>query len=66
LMPSSLNKDVKRLKEESSWQAQAYSYVFYFSPEYWLPYYKERCDMMILTKLKCSKPREIPRMMKGN
>jgi hypothetical protein len=28
LMPSSLDKDEKRLKEESSWQVQSYSYVF--------------------------------------
>jgi hypothetical protein len=34
LMPSSLDKDEKRLKEESSRQAQAYSYVFYFSLVY--------------------------------
>jgi hypothetical protein len=30
LIPSSLDKDEKRLKEESSCQAQAYSYVFLF------------------------------------
>jgi hypothetical protein len=41
LMPSSLDKDEKRFKEESSWQAQAYSYVFYLSLEYRSPYYKE-------------------------
>jgi hypothetical protein len=37
LIPSSLGKDEKRLKEESSWQAQAYSYVFYSSLEYRSP-----------------------------
>jgi hypothetical protein len=66
LMPSSLDKDEKRLKEESSWQAQAYSYVFYLSIEYRSPYYKEGCNMMILTKSKCSKHRKIPRVMKEN
>jgi hypothetical protein len=64
LMPSSLDKDEKRLKEESSWQAQAYYYVFYLSLEYTSPYYKEGCNMVILTQPKCSKPREIPRVMK--
>jgi hypothetical protein len=34
LMPSRLDKDEKQLKEESSRQAQAYSYVFYFSLVY--------------------------------
>jgi hypothetical protein len=34
LMPSSLNQDKKRLKEESSWQAQAYFLCFYLSFEY--------------------------------
>jgi hypothetical protein len=29
-------------------------------------YYKEGCNMVILTKPKCSKPREIPRVMRGN
>jgi hypothetical protein len=66
LKPSSLDKDEKWLKEESSCQAQAYSYVFYLSFEYRSPYYKDECNMMILTKSKCSKPREIPRVMKGN
>jgi hypothetical protein len=66
LMPSSLDKNEKRLKEESSWQAQAYSYVFYLSLEYRSTYYKEGCNMVILTKPKCSKPEEIPRVMKGN
>jgi hypothetical protein len=66
LMPSSLDKDEKWLKEESSCQAQAYSLVFYLSLEYRLTYYKERCKMVILTKPKCSKPKEIPRVMKGN
>jgi hypothetical protein len=66
LMLSSLDKDEKWLKEESSWQAQAYSYVFYLSLEYRSPYYKEGCNMVILTKSKCSKPREIPRVMRGN
>jgi hypothetical protein len=66
LMPSSLDKDEKWLKEGSSWQAQAYSYVFYLSLEYMLSYYKEECNMVILTKPKCSKPREIPRVMRGN
>jgi hypothetical protein len=66
LMPSSLDKDEKRLKEESSWQAQAYSYVFSLSLEYSSPYYKEGCNMVILTKPKCSKPREIPRVMREN
>jgi hypothetical protein len=64
LMPSSLYKDEKQLKEESS--CQAHSYVFYFSLEYRSPYYKEGCNMVILTKPKCSKPREIPRVMRGN
>jgi hypothetical protein len=66
LMPSRLDKDEKWHKEESSWQAQVYSYVFYLSLEYRSPYYKEGCNMVILTKPKCSKPREIPRVMKGN
>jgi hypothetical protein len=34
LKPLSLEKDEKRLKEELSCQAQAYSYVFYLSLEY--------------------------------
>jgi hypothetical protein len=63
LMPSSLDKDEKRLKKESIWQAQAYSYVFYSSLEYMSSYYKEGCNMVILTKPKCSKPRVIPRVM---
>jgi hypothetical protein len=66
LMPSSLDKDEKWLKEESSWQAQAYSYAFYLSLEYRSPYYKVGCNMVILTKPKCSKPREIPRVIRGN
>jgi hypothetical protein len=66
LMPSSLDKDENRRKEESSCQSQAYSYVFYFSLEYRSSYYKEGYNMVILTKLKCSKPREIPRVMRGN
>jgi hypothetical protein len=66
LMPSSLDKDEKRLKEESCSQDQAYSYVFYFSLEYRSSYYKEGCNMEILKKPKCLKPREIPRVMKGN
>jgi hypothetical protein len=66
LMPSSLDKDEKRLKEESRWQGQAHSYLFYFSLEYRLSYYKVGCNMVILTKPKCSKPREIPRVMAGN
>jgi hypothetical protein len=66
LMPSSLERNEKRLKEESSCQAQAYSCVFYLSLEYRLSYYQEGCNMVILTKPKCSKPREIPRVMKGN
>jgi hypothetical protein len=66
LMPSSLDKDEKRLKEESSCQAQAYSCVFYLSLEYRSLSYQEGCNMVILTKPKCSKPREIPRVMKGN
>jgi hypothetical protein len=57
LMPSSLDKDKKWLKEESSMQAQSYSLVFYLSLEYRSPYYKEGCNMVILTKPKCSKPR---------
>jgi hypothetical protein len=65
LMPSSLDKDEKWLKEESSCQTQAYSLVFYLSLEYRLSYYKEGCNMVILTKPKCSKPREISRVMKG-
>jgi hypothetical protein len=55
LMPSSLNKDEKWLKEESSWQAQAFSCVFYLSLEYRSPYYKEGCNMVILTKTKVLK-----------
>jgi hypothetical protein len=66
LKPSSLDKDEKWLKEESSYQAQAYSYVFYLSLEYNSSYYKEGCKMVILTKPKCLKPRDIPRLMKGN
>jgi hypothetical protein len=66
LMPSSLDKDEKRLKEESSCQAQAHSLVFYLSLEYRMSYYKEGCNMVILTKPKFSKPRDIPRLMKGN
>jgi hypothetical protein len=66
LMPSSLDKDGKWLKEESSWQAQAYSYVFYLSLEYRSSYYKEGCNMVILIKPKCSKHREISRVMRGN
>jgi hypothetical protein len=66
LKPSSLDKDEKWLKEESSCQAQAYSYVFYLSLEYISSYYKEGCNMVILTKPKFLKPREIPRVMKGN
>jgi hypothetical protein len=66
LMPSSLDKDEKWPKEESSWQAQAYSYVFYLSLEYRSPYYKEGCNMVILTKPKCLKPKEISRVMRGN
>jgi hypothetical protein len=37
LMPSSLDKDEKRLKAKLSCQAQVYSYVFYFSLEYRSP-----------------------------
>jgi hypothetical protein len=66
LMPSSLDKDEIQLKEESSYQAQAYSYVFYLSLEYMSSYYKEGCNMVILTKPKCSKPRENPKVMKEN
>jgi hypothetical protein len=65
LMPSSLDKDEKQHKEESSWQPQAYSYVFYLSLEYRSLYYKEGCNMVILRKSKCSKPKEIPRVMRG-
>jgi hypothetical protein len=39
LMPSSLDKDEKLLKKESSCQAQAYSYKFYLSLEYRSSYY---------------------------
>jgi hypothetical protein len=66
LMPSICDKDEKWLTEESSCQAQVYSLVFYLSLEYRLSYYKEGCNMVILTKPKCSKSREIPRVMKGN
>jgi hypothetical protein len=66
LKPSSLDKDEKRLQEESSCQVQAYSYVFYLSLEYRSPYYKEGCNMVILTKPKCLKPKEISRVMRGN
>jgi hypothetical protein len=30
------------------------------------PYYKEGCNIVILTKPKCLKPREIPRVVKEN
>jgi hypothetical protein len=60
LMPSSLDKDEKRLKVESSCQTQAYSLVFYLSLEYRLSYYREGCNLVILTKPKCSKGKEIP------
>jgi hypothetical protein len=63
LIPSNFDKDEKLHKEESSRQAQAYFYVFYFSLEYRSSYYKEGCNMMILTKPKCSKHREILRVM---
>jgi hypothetical protein len=63
---SSLDKDEKRLKEESSCQTQAYSDAFYLSLEYRSPYYKEGCNMVILTEPKCSNPREILRVMKEN
>jgi hypothetical protein len=53
LMPSSSNKDEKRLKEKSSCQAQVYFYVFYLSLEYRSPYYQEGCNMLILIKPKC-------------
>jgi hypothetical protein len=66
LMHSRLGKDEKRLKEESRCQAQAYSCVFYLSLEYRSSYYQEGCNLVILIKPKCSKPREIPRVMKGN
>jgi hypothetical protein len=66
LMPSSLDKDEKWHKEESSWQAQTYSYMSYLSLEYRSPYYKEECNIVILTKPKCSKPGENPRVMRGN
>jgi hypothetical protein len=66
LTPSSVDKDEKQLKEESNCQAQVYSHVFYLSLEYSSSFYKEGCNMVILTKPKCSKPREIPRVMKGN
>jgi hypothetical protein len=56
LMPSSLNKVEKRLKEKLSCQAQVYSYVFYLSLEYMSPYYQEGCNMVILTNPKCTKP----------
>jgi hypothetical protein len=66
LTPSSIQKDEKRLKEESSCQAQVYSHVFYLSLEYRSSYYKEGCYMMILAEPKCSKPREILRVIKRN
>jgi hypothetical protein len=70
LMPSSLDKDEKRLKEESSWQAQAYSYVFYFfllsigrytikRDATWWSWQKQSAHQSIA-------PREIPRVMRGN
>jgi hypothetical protein len=58
LMPSILDKDEKCLKEKSSCQAQVYSYVFSLSLEYRSSYYQEGCNMVILTKSKCSKPRK--------
>jgi hypothetical protein len=64
LMPSILEKDKKQLKEKSSCQAQVYFYVFYLSLKYRLLYYQEGCNVMILTKTKCSKPRKISRVMK--
>jgi hypothetical protein len=66
LMPSSLDKDEKQLKEESSWQAQAYSYVFYLFLEYRSPYYKRKMQYGDLDKTKVLKTREIPRVMRGN
>jgi hypothetical protein len=41
-------------------------FVFYLSLEYRLSYYKEGCNMVILTKSKCLKLREIPRVVKEN
>jgi hypothetical protein len=52
LKPLSLDKDEKWFKEELSCQAQAYSYVFYL---YRSSYYKEGCNMVILTKTKVLK-----------
>jgi hypothetical protein len=66
LMPSCLDNDEKRLKEEPSCQAQAYSFMFYLSLEYRSLYYEEGCNMVILIKSKCSKSKEIPRVMKEN
>jgi hypothetical protein len=55
LMPSSLDKDEKRRKEESSCQSQAYSYVFYFSLEYRSLYYKRGIQYGDLNKTKVLK-----------
>jgi hypothetical protein len=66
LMPSSLNQVKERLKEESNWQAQACSLALYLSLEYMSSYYQEGCNMVVLTKPKCSKSREISRVVKGN
>jgi hypothetical protein len=41
----------KQHNEESSWQALVYSYMFYFSLEYRLSYYKEGCNMVTLSCL---------------
>jgi hypothetical protein len=66
LRPSSFDKVEKRQREESRLQAQEYSlsvFIFFLSR---LSYYEEGCNMMLLTTPKCSKPREIPRVSKGN
>jgi hypothetical protein len=57
LRPSSFDEVEKRQKEESSSQAQVYTQVF-FTLEYRSPYYEEGCNMVILTKPKCSKSKE--------
>jgi hypothetical protein len=57
LTPSSVYKYEKRQKRNRVVKLKFILMCFYFSLEYRLPYYKEGCS---------SKPREIPRVIKGN
>jgi hypothetical protein len=66
LTPSSVYKYEKWQKRNRVVKLKFILMCFYFSLEYRLPYYKEGYNMMILTKPKCSKPREISRVIKGN